>query len=285
MNEGQKVVKYFAIAFAVLLAVGIISGIVSAAFAVASTVSGGKISMHEQNENSIDFTQTFTGVHSLDIDIPTGELRIKTGSEFKVEAEDVSEDFEAKVDDNGKLIISGDKHDSHFLWFSFGDFNGFDSKVTLYLPADFVAEEVILETGAGNVKIEELQTNYFDVSAGAGNLNGSNITADKVNFEGGVGSVNMSNVILQDTDIECGVGSMNINGVLLGDNSIECGVGSVDLNLKGNVDDYDMNIESGVGKVRLNGEKITSEQKNNNDAANSLNIEGGVGNVNISIAE
>ena len=286
MSSFQKTIKYCAIAFAVLLGVGIISGIANAVFAVVSLVSGGGfISHNNNNEKTINFSKTYSDVRSLDLDNATGELKIRIGETFKVEAENVSESFEAKVSSNGELIITENKNKIDFLWFQFDGLNSPNSKITVYLPADFVAEEAKINTGAGTVSVEGLRTEYLMISAGAGNITGSNLVANEVKIDGGVGNVHFSDVNFTDADFNCGVGNLDIEGILLGENKIDCGVGEVDLDLKGDLGDYELDIDSGVGTVRLNGEKIRDSHNSNNWADNSIEVDGGVGNVKINIEE
>ncbi|MDF2941225.1 MAG: putative rane protein [Herbinix sp.] len=283
MSSFQRVIKYCAIAFAIMLTIGIVSGIAHAAFALVSVVSGDTFS--REDRNTIDFNETYADVKSLDIENATGDFKIKIGETFKIEAQDVSESFDAKVDGNGELTIRESKNRGNFFWFNFGGFDSINSKVTLYLPANFVAEEAKIDSGAGSVTIDSLKTDYLFISAGAGNINGRDMTAEEVKIDGGVGNVNLNEVNFNDADFDCGVGNLNIDGILVGNNKIDCGVGEVDLSLKGNIDDYDLDIDSGVGTIRVNGEKISESDRRNNSAANSIKVDGGVGNVKIDIKE
>lgn len=279
MNEFQKIVKYGAMVFAILLAVGIITAIAGAAYGIISVISGDVFSDGEGK----DLAETFTGVESLDIENSSGQLKIVIGDEFKVEAKNVSDRFTAKVNGSGKLIVADKDNRFGFLWFDFGGFHNTNSVITIYLPADFVAREAKLNTGAGNITIEGLKADNLSISAGAGNINGTNMAADKVEIDGGVGNIKLTEVYFKDTDIDCGVGDLDIKGILLGDTELDCGVGSVDLELEGQVEDYDLDIDSGIGTVRLNGNKISGSHKKDNNAENKLRIDGGVGGVDIQI--
>jgi hypothetical protein len=282
MTNFQRTIKYIAIAFAILLAVGIVSGIANAAFSIVSGISGGAIF---SEKDSVDFSKSFTEVKSLDIDNSTGKLTIKAGNEFKVEAENVSSGFDARVTGNGTLKITDDNRFFQFLWFHIGSFNNPDSKITLYLPADFVSEDAKIESGAGSVSVESLQSEKLDISAGAGNITGGNITADKVKIDGGIGSVTLNHVNFNDSDFNCGVGSLDIEGVLTGKNKLDCGVGEVELHLTGNAADYDLDVDSGIGTVRVNGDRVRDGYKTDNNAPNSIKEDGGIGNVNIDIRQ
>jgi hypothetical protein len=283
MSSFQKIIKYCAIAFAIFLAVTIISGIASAVVGVVSTITGN--SVFHSDKDVIDYSDSFTEVESLDLNISTGNLIIKTGDTFRVEAEDVIDNFEAKVDSDGTLSIGDGGNGIHFLWFDFNGFNNPNSKITLFLPADFVAREARIETGAGKVTIDELNAGDLEISAGAGSIKGSNLSADEVKIDGGVGSIKLDKVSFTDADIDCGVGSLVISGELKGENKIDCGVGDVDLDLIGNAEDYELDVDAGVGSVRVDGEKVKGEYNDNSGAEHKIEVDGGVGSVRIDFAD
>ncbi len=292
MNTFQKIIKYCAIAFAIILAIGIITSIAGAATAIVNLVSNRfvhrdsiDVDFHEDRKRSSkDLTKSFQDVKNLDIDIDTGSLQIVNGNTFRVEAENVSDDFEAKVTSNGTLILREKMRRFNFLWFNFDLSNNLNSRIILYLPDDFVSKETKINNGAGKVTIEGLKTKELSISAGAGNMDGSMIKADKVELNGGVGSISFKEIDFGDMDLDCGVGNVLIEGKVTGDSTIDCGVGNVDLNLIGSAEDYDFDIEAGVGRVRLNGERISKEYRRNNGAASSIEIDGGVGDVEINFS-
>jgi len=282
MNNFQKVVKYCAMGFAALLAALIIYSIATALSAVFSLISGGAFSW--KHIETTDFSQTYKRVDSLDISNAVGELIIKEGDSFKVEAENVSKNFKAKVTGNGKLQIR-DTRNFKFLWFEFGPFKSSNAKIMVYLPSDFVADDVEIDMGAGTLYIEKLSTKELDISAGTGKVEGKNLTADKVKIEGGVGTVKLSNVHFSNVDFECGLGEFVVDGVLLGKIDLECGIGRVELNLKGDVNDYNFEVDSALGKILLNGERINKLRQKSKEADHRIRIEGGVGSVEIKMEE
>lgn len=283
MSSFQRVIKYCAMGFAIFLTVMIVSGIASAVFAIINIAPGGVMKTgHWKNEKTVDYSESFTNVTSLDIDHTIGQLKIEVGENFRVEAENVSKNFKAEIDDNGKLSISEGDKGGHFLWFNFSGFYHPNAKVIIYLPANFVAEKALIDAGAGNIAIEGLHANYLEISAGAGNIDGSNMVAQNVSIDGGVGNIKLDDVDFTDAEFDCGVGNLDVSGKLVGNTEISCGVGEVDLDLIGNENDYNFNADSGIGTIRLNGEKISGNQSSS-DARNDIQIDGGVGSVDISM--
>lgn len=282
MNSFQRVIKYCAIGFAIVLAVGIITGIASAIFAVASAVSGSSLSI-KNNDKFIDYGKDFTGVTSLDISHYTGEFRIETGETIRVEATNVPEDFTARVSENGTLNIY--EQNNRFPWFHFKR-NSWNSKITVYLPETFIAENVKIDCGAGKVYISALHTDKLKISAGAGNITGERLTVDdEVSIDGGIGNIDFTDVNFKDTDFDCGVGDFRVSGVIEGDCDLDSGVGNIDMNIQGNADQYDFNVDTGVGTVRIDGEKIGDDYRSHNNADYLFKIDGGVGNIDIDFTE
>lgn len=278
MSTSQKAIKYVAQAFAILLAVTIISAIGSLVVNVISSVTGHSFI---GNRNTINLTKDFENVRSLKIDHSFGNLTIKSGDTFRVEAKNVSEDFRAEVSPSGTLTLDENNNRVSFMWFNFSGFGSFKSHTTVYLPEDFTAKLVELDSGAGNVTIEDLATEKLILNAGAGNVVGSNVLANGVEIDGGVGNITLLKVLFKDANINSGVGNLKLSGQLVGENKIDGGVGSVHLNLNGEEEDYNIKVESGIGKIRVNGEKISREYQSRKGIDNSIYVNAGLGNVRI----
>lgn len=278
MNSVQRTIKYVATAFAILLAVGIITAITSLVINVVSLVSGKPL---WEDRDRIDFSQEFTGVQSISISNSTGDLYIVPSDTFQVEASNVLDSFKAKVSSSGTLIISEESFNP-LQWINFGNMKSYKSKITVYIPEDFIAKKVSIDSGAGNVVIDALKTKQLILDAGAGNISGSYIEADDVEIDGGVGNITLTEVRFNHTDIDNGVGNLRMEGILLGENRIDCGVGDVNLNLVGREEEYNIKIDSGVGNIRVNGTKVKNINSNQG-AKNSIHIDGGVGNVSVDI--
>jgi len=282
MNSFQRVIKYGAITLAVLLAITIISGIANAAVSIISIFAGDYIIISgRKNVSSFDKRESFADVESLDIDIVSGNLVIKQGDQFFVEADDVTNDFEMKVTNNQTLKIRERKKGIEFLGFYFNINKKIVSDITIYIPANYQLEETKINTGAGKVEIDRLITKKLIIDAGAGNIKGSNLDASEVKLNGGAGKMIFDNVIFRNMKLDSGVGNVEIHGALLGDNRIDCGIGNMDIELYGHEADYDLDIETGLGNARINGRRISKKYRTNNDASSYIEIDGGIGSIDI----
>ncbi|MDF2474180.1 MAG: putative rane protein [Anaerocolumna sp.] len=275
MSEFQKVLKYFAIAFAIFLAVTIIGGMITGILALAGIFTGGS------SVKTIDLNQSFENVKSITIEHGIGNLTVKEGDSDKVEVigENVSENIVAEKNFSGNLSIR--YKSSFFHWFNVNSLDGNNTRLTVYLPKGFIAENIEISAGAGNVSLENIKTENFEMDGGAGNINGENMVAGKVKIDGGVGEISLEEIDFTDANIDSGVGNIYLEGYLSGKNKINCGVGEVDLKLKGSIDDYNIEVEKGLGNIYINGDKYSDVNWNNMTAPNELDIDGGVGNIRI----
>ncbi len=276
MNELQKVIKYFAMAFAAFLAFTIISGIVTALFAVT-----GFFSISSGSTTKVDATYNYSNVRNIDIDHSIGKLIIKTSDndEVIVETTDVTKDFTIKQRDNGDLYI---KDEQEFINV-FGNNINKNRRIVVYLPEELVVDKFDIDAGAGNIEIEDLKAKKLVLAAGFGNIDGDGITADSCTLESGVGNISFYNVDFNNFDIEGGVGNIKVDGVLYGKTTVESGVGNIRLIVRGNINDYNINAEKGIGTIKVNGNSLN--QIGNKNASNFMSIEGGIGNIDIDFEE
>ncbi len=272
MNTFQRVIKYVAIGFAIFLTIVILSGIVSVAAGIVSVFDG-------EDKKRIEYSKDFSGIEQLDINHKIGKLIVKSGSEFRVEASNVSEDFRAEVVNN-TLIIDEPDFMRKFLWFDFGT-SRIKSSITVYVPEDFNATRIEIDSGAGTVDLEDLTTQRLIINAGVGDVHGKNLTAMKVDAEGGVGNMNLVDVNFTDVSFDCGVGNINVEGMIFGRSDFDCGVGNVHIRIKGQRDIYALKVNSALGSVSVNGKKISREYYDKYNSDNTLMISGGVGDVDI----
>lgn len=245
MTQGHKIIKGLAIALAVFIIVSILSGIVCGIV--------GLISIFTDEENLLDnpnIIKIEEKIDVIDIEIGATNLIIKDGEEFKVE----TNDGDIIIDQEGSTLKINEKNSKKFISKS-------KSKLTIYIPKEESVDQLILELGAGNVSIEDIEVRA------------------QTEIQGGAGNIEISSSILNNIDFELGVGNVDLEAYLYGENSIECGVGNLDLNLL-NEDDYKVSIEKGVGTISVNGKKA----KNNTTIGNGdhiIDIEGGVGNIDV----
>lgn len=293
MTTAQKIIKYFAIAFAIFLIVSIISLILFGVYALSGVLGlkdNSKIDI-SGNMQTVDFGSTTSGdnnsgnstnnseqtvniadITSLDIEVKYTNLIIRNGDTFRYETNNDNIIYRQnqntlKIEEKGKWI--------------FGDI---ESNLIIYIPENFNLNKINIEAGAGKVEIENLNAESLDLELGAGEASISNLNVtSRCKLEGGAGRLNVLNGNLNNLDLDMGMGEVNINASITGNSDIDAGIGTLNLNLQGSKADYRIRLDKGVGNIRINGENI-SNGSTYGEGANLIKIDDGIGNINITIA-
>lgn len=263
MTTFQKVIKHLVLAFAIFLGISIIGGILRVFVSLPNYF--GKASTGEMK--AYTFTTDFT---ELKIDLTASSLEIKTGDSFKVESNLKYLDCKEEGD---CLIIKETKKMNPGRWKNI--------RVTLTVPEDTVFSRADIDTGAGEVFIENLTADSLILTLGAGELQGNNLIANNsATIDGGAGSITITNCALHNADIDMGIGEFNYTGTLAGNSKIDYGVGETNLTLSGSENDYQIILDKGVGDAIVNGMSLGDDSTYGN-GSNRIEIDGGVGELNV----
>lgn len=278
MSDGQKIIKYLAIAFAIFLSVNIIGGIISLMFFALSIFD---INFNIQNNNTIVnkdeivISQNYDDIKNLKVEVGYSKLEIKQGLELKVETNTKNERIDIKRNGNTLSI----KEDNKWNFFN----NNIDSHIIITVPEDYFFEKVKIEAGSGQINISNMKIKEFNLEVGAGNVNISNMLVEnKTDIDGGAGKVVIKNSDLNNLDLDVGVGEFQILNTMLLDNSdIDAGIGKLEINLKGTVEDYRIIPTRGLGSFTIEDDEI-EDGKIYGEGENKIKIDAGVGKVGIS---
>ncbi|MBS7360445.1 MAG: DUF4097 family beta strand repeat protein [Oscillospiraceae bacterium] len=270
MTSLQKAIKYLAMALAIFLSVTIIGGIFTA-------LAGVSFIFSHKEENPAGDMKAYAvdgEISSLYLSLSSARFIVETGKDFSLES---NHKYITVKSDNGKLRIDETKDDIT----SFSDV----ATIKLTIPKGFVFDDVTIETGAGEVKIDELSADILNFTFGAGEVEIKNLTANsRSKIDGGAGEVTIDGGLLRNLDIDMGVGELTLKSRLEGDSSIDYGVGETNLTLLGSREDYRIEIDKGLGEAKLEDENMNDDSVYG-AGINHIDIDGGVGELNIEFSE
>lgn len=170
MTTAQKIIKYVAIAFAIFLIFSIISGILGGGYALLNALGLIHANKDIVTEDVNVISSEVKEVSTLNIDLAFTNLHIKTGDRFKVETNNSKISFE---ENNGSVTIK----EKNRNWLNN---NNMQSNLIIYIPEDMTQiNETKIETGAGKVNIEKLNTKELYLQLGAGDVHIENIIVTK----------------------------------------------------------------------------------------------------------
>lgn len=242
---------------------------------------------------TISYSESYTAVSSLDMEIEYGEVKVVEGDTFAIDAVNLPENgLESYVNEEGTWIIRQTGEDDLNFWgmhFSVGNIFNWDGEYTpriiITVPKDYVAEDISMVIKAGEVKADVLRaaTGRFDVAAGRLAIQELYVTEES-DYIIGAGQMNLNQVNVADISVDCGVGDVSINGIVAGDSDITCNVGNVDLELEGEEKEYSYDISSSIGNINIDNNSyhsISNRIINNEGAENNLELKCEIGNISV----
>lgn len=272
MTTAQKVIKYLATAFAVFLIITIISAILSGVYALLSALGLIHTNKDIVTENLKVISREVKVVTTLKIDLAYTNLDIKTGDDFKVETNNSKITFE---ENNGSVKIKEENQN----WLNN---NNMSSNLIIYIPEDMIAiDETKIQTGAGKINIEKLNTQSLYLELGAGDVYIENVIATgETKIDGGVGKTELKSCEINNLKANLGMGEFTFSGKLTGKSKIDSGVGAINIDLIDNKNNYKIDVSKGLGNVTLDGQKLETDRVYG-IGENYLDIDGGIGEIKI----
>lgn len=275
MTTAQKVIKYIALGFAAFLIVTIISAILSGGYALLRAFGLIHVDKNIVTEELKVISSEVKEISTLKIDLSCTNLDVKIGDNFKVETNNSKITF---TNDNGSVKIKEENRN----WLN----NNKESNLIIYIPRDMIAiDETKIETGAGKINIEKLNTQSLYLELGAGDVYIKNLTVTKeANIDGGLGRTELKSCEINNLKANLGMGDFVFYGKLTGKNEIDSGVGAIDIDLMDNKGNYKINVSKGLGNVTLDGQKLEMDRVYGT-GENYLDVDGGIGEIKIEFKE
>lgn len=159
-----------------------------------------------------------------------------------------------------------------------------DNCLTLYVPMSTTVEEVKVDLGAGQMKLDNLKVKDMVIGLGAGQVLAQNLQAEKVSISAGAGEIVLSEAQIKDVQAEVGAGNCEISGTVTGDIEADCAMGNMTFELAGSEEDFNYEIQCVTGNIIIGDRKysgLAQEQNINNNAAKNIELECAMGNMEI----
>jgi hypothetical protein len=227
-------------------------------------------------------------VESLELEVTYGEVRIVTGNEFRVRGANVSKNSVSSYMDGDKWIIRYN-YRGFRGWPIIGWFNWQTTpKFEITIPNDFIANELSLSLGAGELKADAIVGDRISIELGAGSCRVYQVIArESLSVDVGAGSMEINGMDVKDLNMSCGAGRIFAEGRITGNGDVDCGVGEITLDLIANPDLYHFTVDCALGQVRINGDyyNFSTSINHNKMADYTFNVNCGIGKVNLDMNE
>lgn len=206
--------------------------------------------------------QEFSGIKKLDVNIGLGFLEIREYDGKKVEVYCPKNDTKIEI-----------KQDGHSLKISQGGsiFGKEERPVKIFVPEDYIFNEIDLEIGAGEGVLDSLR-------------------ADEINAEIGAGSLTAEGIVQAGkSDWTVGAGDLYLNHLISRKTELDCAVGEIAATLDGTEQDYRIKGSVGVGSLEIGGtlwDGLGQEVEiGDGSEKNRLSADCGTGEIRVDFAE
>lgn len=264
MTNAQKLIKLGAQAFAIFLTFTIISAIISGFYGIGMALNNKNKDNDPKDLEIISCENYNDNLNEVIINTMYSDLEIKKADSFKIESNNT-----LKCRANNGTIKIEDKN----KWKK--------NKIIVYLPE---VAKVKIDSGAGSLNIEEINTDNIKLSLGAGLTTIENIVATTAKIDTGAGKLVVENGVFGELDFDMGVGSAELTTNITNEADIDAGVGSLKLNLIGSKMEYMLRISKGIGSIVVDGDTIKSDEAMGN-GGKDIKIDGGVGSIKVDFTE
>ena len=199
---------------------------------------------------------------SLDFRIGFGEATIILGERFEViYANEASREHFYHHRSGDTWHIGSQEVRLRGLWGQSRD----DLRLTIVIPADFVADSAYIAVGAGVLRADMLSAIDLELSIGVGSATIEAVSAERLRADVGVGELRINN---------CDVSSINL----------DVGLGAIEIALTRDVQDYTGQISGGLGNIQIGTSRfagIFDSSFGSSDAPYRLKVQVGLGSVTI----
>lgn len=204
-------------------------------------------------------------VKNIDFGFGAAEIVFITGNKFCVETRGISsENFDCHIDNNGTLVAKNLKNLSRFRFWEHSANSRIVPRILISIP-------------------ENVKLGYVKISLGAGKLSSKaiDLSFEKGVIEVGAGNLVIGNINGKNTNLRCGMGNMEIKGTFTARTNIDCGMGSIKLLLNQNLNASSYDAKIGLGSFKFNDfQKSGVNQINcNEQRENHFSVNVGMGSV------
>lgn len=267
MTTMQKIIKYLALCLAFFIIASILLFVMKVGYHVFSLLDVNNKS--DNTEITTLWKQDGEVINSLKIDLKCTDLSIKTGDKLLIETNNSGIKYEHEDD---RIDIREKKNNC---------LSNKKRKLIVTIPESLKFDDVGIDSGAGTINIDNLNSKKIKFDLGAGDTMIKNINTDEIKMNTGAGSLKISNGIIHNFDLDLGVGEATIAAQLLGNSKLDTGVGELNLNLLGVKDDYKIKVSKGLGEIKVDNIAINDDEVVG-VGTNFIDISGGIGQINIS---
>ena len=208
------------------------------------------------SKNETSFSDDYSGVKNIDIDVDLMNITIKKGSSFTVDYQG-NEKLKPKVkmdEKSGELSISQNTSVKKVQ-------TGYKSELTITVPEDASFEEISVSAALGNLIMSDVACKDLELDLDLGNVDARRVKAGEVTVDADLGNVEFKESTIGNADMDASLGN-------------------VSLELMDDVSAYKIEAKASMGNVEIEGEKVKNDYDQSGDFG-EIKIDCDMGNISV----
>ena len=206
--------------------------------------------------DTVSFSEDYSGVEKLDLNMSVGDVFIEEGSTFNVSFEG-REDLKPEVSLKDNKLVIKQKKDFNVTPVNLGKLK---SRITVTVPSDVTIERLDAELDMGNLEIKDVSCKDLFADLSMGNLEIRNAKAEKIGADNDMG--------------DCRIYNSEFNEL-----TADCDMGNIHLELVDSPDNYGIHATCDMGDVKIDGDKEGNNYSTKGDKTITLNV--AMGNITV----
>ena len=206
--------------------------------------------------NNVTFSEDYSGVEKLNLDMSVGDVFIEEGSTFNVSFEG-QEDLKPEVTLKDNKLVIKQKKDINIKPINLGKVK---SSLTVTVPSSVTVERLDAELDMGNLEIKDVACKDLFADLSMGNLEIRNAKAEKIGADNDMG--------------DCKIYNSEFNEL-----TADCDMGNIHLELADSSDNYGIHATCDMGEVKIDGDKEGNNYSTKGDKTITLSVS--MGNITV----
>ncbi len=215
-----------------------------------SAASGGDASTGGQPAQSAPLAAD--EVRRVEVNIAAGNLVIRSGSTFSIEADGLLE-YAGSVrngtwDIRSVLPRSGVQNENGRFWLDGRDIT---TTYTVTLPQS--VQSLDIELGMGRATVEGLALENLECSTDMGRLEVTGVSADRADFEVNMGDILVTGFTAREAELDCELGGITLEGEVSRSLTADCELGGITIQVRRPAS-YSGRASASLGRVSVDGQ-------------------------------
>lgn len=187
---------------------------------------------------------------SINVDADLMDLSIETGKNFYLHSE-YTDSIKLEYEIKDKTLHIKEKMPQKGWW---GGMRNQQCCMTLTVPEGTAIKNMDVRVAMGNISVEGMISSDCDALTNMGSCTFTNCNFGSSDLRTNMGEITIKDTDLCDAEVDNDMGSIKIESCTFQNLNVDNAMGDTSIDVKQNLDDFQIELEAGMGEVSVNGQ-------------------------------